>query len=183
LGFGISLSSSLQFLQFRPALIYSSNPTLAVNHVSILAADRADAQATLAANPLHRQREQNVLSQNIRQLEAGAFVKGDLAFALVDLYLLGSVTHVHLRRRAVEQIKIRFNRKPRRLQAAITFGLYRNLEPPPDSNLPQRISKQFGGAFRREGRHLPQPLVQEIDFARRKGYIKVNLPQLQFLNT
>src|SRR5580704_19775349 len=81
-------SFDLKFLQRRPALIRRFGFTGAVRQVAVLAANGADPMTIFPANPLHRQREQNKLPQNIFQLHAASFIEGDFALSFADLYVL-----------------------------------------------------------------------------------------------
>ena len=79
---------NLNFLESGPAIVHELGFASAVYQVTILTAYRANPLAILAANPLHRHAEQNVLPQNIFQLNAGAFIEGDLGFSFINLDFL-----------------------------------------------------------------------------------------------
>ena len=60
----------------------------AMRFVAVRAAHRADAFAVLAAHPLHRELQQQLLPHYVFQLEAGQLVKSHLRLALVDRHFL-----------------------------------------------------------------------------------------------
>src|ERR1039457_3417555 len=101
LGFGISLPqqisssycplpglhnpSEFQITERAPAIVHRRF-TIARRLVPVLAATGADSFTGLAAHPLHRQRQQNLLAEDVLQLQA-VLVKSNFRFARVDLDL------------------------------------------------------------------------------------------------
>src|SRR5258708_5030378 len=85
----------------------TNGPRAATHQIRVQAEHGTDIAAIFAADPLQRQREQNILPQNIFQLEAASLIEGDLGFPFVDLDF---ITKVRFQRGPVEEIEIRIDR-------------------------------------------------------------------------
>src|SRR5580704_4122900 len=164
-------SFDLKFLQRRPALIRRFGFTGAVRQVAVLAANGADAMTIFPANPLHRQREQNKLPQNIFQLYAAAFIEGDFTFSFVDLHILfvsGAFGGT------IEEIKIGVDRKLGRFQTPVTIRLHPDFQVSLYPDFSQRVGEQLRAAYRFERRDLAKSLIV-LDLTRREGHVETDL--------
>jgi hypothetical protein len=138
---------NLNFLESGPAVVHEFGFASAVYQVTILTADGAHSLALRAANTLHRHTEQNVLPQNIFQLNAAAFIKGDFGFPFIDFHFLFVLGYFG---RAIKQIEAGINRKLRRLQAAITIAAHGDRQMSANPDFAEGMRKKLGGTFRLE---------------------------------
>jgi len=129
--------------------------------------------------PLHRQREQNKLPQNILQLDPASLIEGDLGFPFVDLDFL-SIFHLNFR--TVKEIEVRIDRKLSRLQAAVTNRSHPDFQMTLNPDFPQSVGQQLGGTLHLERRYLTQPLIVG-DLTGRESYRKADLLYFQLLDT
>jgi hypothetical protein len=138
---------NLNLLESGPAVVHEFGFASAVYQVTILTADGAHPLALRSANTLHRHTQQNVLPQNILQLDAAAFIKGDFGFTFIDfhfLFVLGAFG------RAIKQIEAGIDRKLGRLQAAITIAAHGDRQMSANPDLAECMRKKLGGTFRLE---------------------------------
>src|ERR1035437_4404446 len=147
LGFGISLpqqisysycpcaraahDSEFQIAERAPAIVHFGF-TIARGLVPVLATTGADSSTGLAAHPLHRQRQQDLLPEDILQFQA-VFVKSNFRFARVDLdlFLFGNI-----RGGPVIQIEFSFQRKASARQTTVALRHHFHGVTPPDAHLP-----------------------------------------------
>src|SRR3981081_1358851 len=79
--------SLLYVFQCAPAIVNGLDLAVAINLVPVLSANWTNSPASLAAYSLHRERQKNVLPQNISQFQPAALVETDLGLTVVDLQL------------------------------------------------------------------------------------------------
>src|SRR5579884_200667 len=167
----------LQVLQRGPAVVDTLLVAAALPDIAVLAANRTDAEAALAAYLLHGQGEQDVLPQDIVQFYSSALIKSDLALGGGDGYLLASFAELG---RTVEEIEGGLERKPRLVEAAVAFALHLHPHVTLHTDLAKRVDQQLGRTLGFEWGHLAQRFIAEIDFSGRDGYAEARLPELQF---
>jgi len=127
--------------------------------------------AIVSANSLHRQREQNILAQNVFQPDPFPFIEGDLAFPLVNLYFFLVISPGI---GAIKEIEIGIDRKVRRLQATIALRPYPDLQMTANPDFPKSVSKKLDRASHLQRRRLLKPLII-FDLTRGEGHLKADL--------
>jgi hypothetical protein len=128
---------------------------------------------------MHRERQQDVLSKDLREFHAAVFVISYLALTCVNRQITWLRT---LRRRAVVQIERTTDVVPNRVQASIALQLEFDVQSAPNANLAQRTIQQFGLTLHMKWTDLPQLIRLKINLACRKVNVEVNFPQLEFLD-
>ena len=171
--------ASAQVAEGRPAVVNYFFGTVTRNGIPVHAAPRADSRTVIAANLVHGQRKQDVLAEYVFQLHPASLVKPDLAFALVDGYVVWKWS---LRSGPVEQIERSADGIRHGFQAPVTLHLEVDMHVTPHSNFPQRIVEKFGLSFCVEITRLPKTLGAKIDLSCRKIGVKPDLPDLELLN-
>jgi hypothetical protein len=180
LGLRPCLQATAQVAQCRPPVIDKLFGTGAVHNVPVLAALRTNAGAILAANLVHRQREQNVLAQDIAQFDPWAVVKPNLALPVVDRDFMGQRL---FRSRPVKQVEGPGEMIHKRFETTIALQLQIDCQLPTDSNFSERVLQQLGSAFGIKTAVLLDDIHPIIYFASRKILTETNFPEFELLDT
>ena len=142
-----------------------------------LTAERTDSFAVIAANGMHWQPQENLLTNHIRELDPRTTIKSNVQVGGVNFaFLAGS----EILFGAIEKVEIAVQGNARRFQTAVAFGFKLALNMAVDPDFSERAS-DFSTPFNRQGDFLPQPGLQQIELARSQRQRKPNLPQFQFL--
>ena len=139
--------------------------------IPVLPADRANSFAGLPANPLHGQRQQNKLAQDVVQFHAVAFIETHFGFAAIDLFFV-AVSFGH---RPIIQREIGIDGEARRLQAPVTIGGHFNGHVAGYLNFGVRSQHQLGFSLRAERAGLVQ-----IGIFILRSQLKINVPRRDF---
>ena len=175
--FGGRHSLTPQFFQGLPPLIKCLRVTAAFLLVSHLAAERTNAFTVIAAHRMHRQPQENLLANHIREVDSRTTIKANIQFSAVNLAFLAGSEIVF---GAVKEVKIAVQSNAGRIQTAITVGFQLAADVAMNPDFSERAS-DFGPTFNQQGDHVPDPRLQQIELTRRQRQGKSNLPQFQFL--
>lgn len=175
--FGIRHSLTPQFFQGLPPLIKRLRMAAAFLLVPELAAERTDSFTVIAANGMHRQPQEDLLANHIREFDPRTTIKSNIQVGGVNFAFLAGYEFLF---GAIEKIEIAVQGNASRFQAAVAFGFELAPDMAVDPDFSER-SGDFSTTFNRQGDFLPQPGLQQIELARRQRQRKPNLPQFQFL--
>src|SRR6266566_2801002 len=136
--------SIYKFFKGAPTVIRRLDVAIAGNFIAIGPANRTDSLATFAANPLHRQLQQDLLLDDVGKLETQSLIEPDFGFSLVDLNLV----RFQFGWRTVKQIESLIQRVQGGGQATVAVCFKRPRKPALNSYLPAAIFQNTGRSFR-----------------------------------
>src|ERR1019366_3839224 len=170
--------SEFQITKRAPAIVHRGF-TIARGLVPVLAATGADSFAGLATHPLHRQRQQDLLPEDVLQLQA-VLVKSNFRFASVDLDLF---LFRDIRGGPVVQIESSLQRKASARQTTVALRHHFHCITPPNAYLPARFRQQLGRTGGVQRGALLQVLTNELNLPGLENLVEADLTQLQLSDT